>query len=73
MPLCFLGNVGDILVQLFLVELFLVDSLTHLFAVIYINRFIFAKRVYYLFIYFTANALVFPREFGGYSGSVIFG
>ena len=24
----------------------------------------------YLFIYFTANAFVFPREFGGYFGSV---
>jgi hypothetical protein len=56
----------------FLVELFLFDSLTHLFVVIYRNRFILAKRVYYLFIYFTANAHVFPREFGGYFCLVFF-
>jgi len=55
---------------LFLVEVFFVASLTHLFAVIYINSIILAKCVYYLFIYFTANALVYPRVFGGYFGSV---
>ena len=70
---CFCPVCVSLLGIFFLVELFLVDYLTYLFAVIYINRFIFAKRVYYLFVYFTANALVFPREFGGYSGSVIFG
>jgi hypothetical protein len=62
------------LLGVFLVELFCVVSLNYLCVVIYRNSFTLAKCVYnlFIFVYFTENALVFPREYGGYFGSVFF-